>query len=657
MQNHSDKEGNCRASRVDACRRRPDRAREDSSLESGIRSCKARACCLLAAALFLLFPALAHPGTFTTSVDRTEVALGEQVQLTLRFEDVPHASQPELPALDGFITTYDNVQTQANVDHGTRHDVIAHTFLLTPTREGMLLIPSLSLQIDKQTFSSRPITIKAVKDKIQGGSTEDFFQPGALFSNLVSGVQTVGMEDFFRLGFSIARTNLFLSEVTPLDLKLCIRTGIRYRGEKPLVAAPGFGEIKLPYPVESRELIDGKSFVVYTFRTLASPVQFGYLTLGPAQAELDVLVDSGRRFRLPTLSDPFFQSLLGNASKTKRIVVTSPYVPVRVAPLPDAGKPADFTGTVGHYALDVTANPTTLRVDEPVALTIRVVGQGNLATLTPPKFTPPKTFKSYEPVVKGRQTDEMGYTGEKVFEQTIMPLSTSVTEIPPVKFSFFDPELGRYQTLSRGPIQLTVRESAVAETTGTVSTIPAVAARRPQETPAASLVYLKPDLGAVVAASPLRYRQTWFLAGQGLPVLALVVSVFAQRRWQRLRNDIRYARLRRACANAQQHLVEVEQLLHAGQSQSAVFYAALFKTLQDYLGDRLNLSSPGITSDIIEEELRPRALPQEICQALREVFAACDTARFAPSRQDHPDRERLLKIARETVAAMEKMPF
>lgn len=81
----------------------------------------------------------------------------------------------------------------------------------------------------------------------------------------------------------------------------------------------------------------------------------------------------------------------------------------------------------------------------------------------------------------------------------------------------------------------------------------------------------------------------------------------------------------------------------------------MFKTLQDYLGDRLNLPSSGITSNIIEEQLRPRALPPEICQALKEVFTACDTARFAPNMQGKVDRERLVKIVREVIVAMEKL--
>ncbi|MBI5685288.1 MAG: protein BatD [Verrucomicrobia bacterium] len=566
-------------------------------------------------------------------MDRTEVSVGEQIQLTLRCEDMPSAGQPQLPPLDGFTTAYGGAQTQVSIENGVRHDAVAHIFLLTPTREGTLTIPAFNVQVGGQVFSSQPIVVKAVKGQIQGANTEDLFQ----------------------MRLTMARTNLFLNEMAPLDLKLYIRNGIRYRSQMPSIAATGFSEVKLPRPVESQEVVNGKSFVVYTFRTLASPIQVGQVTLGPAQAALDVFVDSGRRPRLPGFNDPFFENFFGGGGETKRITVTSPPTSVHVLPLPDDGKPAGFTGAVGRYLLEVTANPTTLRTGEPVTLTIRVAGQGNLATLAPPKFTPPEGFKSYEPVVKSKQTDEMGYTGEKVFEQVIVPLSVRASVIPPVTFSFFDPEAGRYQTLSRGPIQLNVQESPAGATPVVVGVAPAGAAPRPPEKLGVGVVYLKPDLGAPAPTSPALYRQTWFLAIQGAPVLALVISLFAQRRRQRLRSDIRYARARRAFGNAQRRLIEAERLLHAGQDRSAAFYAALFKTLQDYLGDRLNLPSSGITSDIVEEQLRPRALPPEICQALKEVFAACDAARFAPNMQGKVDRERLVKIVREAVTAMEKM--
>lgn len=609
---------------------------EVRSQRSEVRGRKARVSRFLSSVLcplisvFCLLPRLALAASFSASVDRTEVSIGEQVQLTLRCEDIPNAGQPQLPPLDGFNVAYSGAQTQVSIVNGVRQDAIAHIFTLTPTREGTLTIPAFNLQVGNQVLSSQPIVIKAVKGQIQGINTEELF--------------------FIKL--SMTRTNLFLHEMAPVDLKLFIRNGVRCRPQMPAIAATGFSEVKVPRPVESQETVEGKSFLVYTFRTLASPVQAGQATLGPAQAPVEVFVDSGRRPRLPGFNDAFFESFFGGG-EARRITITSAAVPVRVLPLPDEGKPADFTGAVGRYALDVTAKPTSLRTGEPVTLTIRVVGQGNLATLAPPKFTPPEGFKSYEPVVKSKQTDEMGYTGEKVFEQVIVPLSTRASVIPPVTFSFFDPEAGRYQTLSRGPIQLSVQESPAGATPVVVGVAPAAPAQRPPEKLGVGVVYLKPDFGATASASPLLYRQTWFLAVQSAPVLALMISFIAQRRRERLRRDIRYARTRRAYGGAQRRLAEAERSLQAGQGTA--FYAALFKTLQDYLGDRLNLPSSGITSDIVEEQLRPRALPPEICQALKEVFAACDAARFAPNMQGKMDRERLVKIVREVVAAMEKM--
>ncbi len=598
---------------------------------------------ILISVFCFLFPYLAPAANFTATVDRTEVSLGEQIHLTLRFEDMPNTGQPpQLPPLDGFTTAYGGAQTQMSIDNGVRHDSVAHIFALTPTREGTLAIPAFSVPVGGQVLSSQPIAIRVTKGQVQGGSADSVFTQG------------VTTNDIFQMTISLPRTNLFLNETVPVDLKLLIRNGIRYRSQMPSIVTTGFSEIKLSRPVESQEVIGGKSFVVYTFRSLTSPLQPGNLALGPARAAMDVFVDSPNRPRLPGFNDAFFDNFFGG-SATKTITVTSQTVPVRVLPVPDDGKPADFTGAVGRFALDVDAKPTTLRAGEPVTLSIRVVGQGNLATLAPPKFTPPEGFKSYEPVARSKQTDEIGFTGEKVFEQVIVPLSPRASVIPPITFSFFDPEAGRYQTLSRGPIQLTVQDAPTGAAPVVVGVAPVAAAPRPQEKLGVGVVYLKPDLGAPAPSSPTLYRQTGFLAGQSLPVLALAISFVVQRRRERLRRDIRYARARRAFGNAQRRLAEAERLMPAGQIKSAAFCAALFKTLQDYLGDRLNLPSSGITSAIVEEQLQPRGVPPEICQALKEVFTACDTARFAPSLQGNLDRERLVKIVREVVTAMEKM--
>src|SRR5436309_1725216 len=43
---------------------------------------------------------------------------------------------------------------------------------------------------------------------------------------------------------------------------------------------------------------------------------------------------------------------------------------------PVAGRPAQFSGVVGRYRLEVSAAPTSVVVEEAVTLRVRVVGQG-----------------------------------------------------------------------------------------------------------------------------------------------------------------------------------------------------------------------------------------------------------------------------------------
>jgi len=50
------------------------------------------------------------------------------------------------------------------------------------------------------------------------------------------------------------------------------------------------------------------------------------------------------------------------------------------------------------------------------------------------------------------------------------------------------------------------------------------------------------------------------------------------------------------------------------------------RALQNYLGDRLNIPSSGITASVVEE----RRLPADI----RAIFETCDAARFAGAHAD-----------------------
>jgi hypothetical protein len=127
----------------------------------------------------------------------------------------------------------------------------------------------------------------------------------------------------------------------------------------------------------------------------------------------------------------------------------------------------------------------------------------------------------------------------------------------------------------------------------------------PAEKLGQDIVYIKSDAG------PGEMKVSWatFLTLNIAPLIALAGAIGWKRRSDRLRGDVAYARRSRAARNARR------QLASAGN------FDDVQRALQNYLGDRLNIPASGITASVADEH----RLPDKV----REVFVACDAARFA----------------------------
>jgi hypothetical protein len=146
--------------------------------------------------------------------------------------------------------------------------------------------------------------------------------------------------------------------------------------------------------------------------------------------------------------------------------------------------------------------------------------------------------------------------------------------------------------------------------------------------PAQDIVHIKPRLGTVAQIAPPLVQQSWFLALQAVPVLAWLSVVVWRRRADQLANNPRLRRRRQVAQIIRQGLLELRQ--HAAANKSDDFFAALVRLLQEQLGERLDLPASAITEAIIEEHLRPRGVPETTLVSLRELFQACNFARYAP---------------------------
>jgi hypothetical protein len=194
-----------------------------------------------------------------------------------------------------------------------------------------------------------------------------------------------------------------------------------------------FGEL----PVQN-ERRGGQVFEVRRFKCTATPMAAQTLRLAPTL-----------RVALLSRAAGFFGP---------RWMATPQDVPVQpltltVKALPAAGRPANFSGAVGQFALDVTVTPTNVAVGDLVTVSTTVRGSGYLEAILPPSLSAGRALKVYDP-----KAVPSAATTERRFEQTVVPQSTNATAVPLVTFVFFDPRQAAYVTAARGPFPLVFHE-------------------------------------------------------------------------------------------------------------------------------------------------------------------------------------------------------
>ena len=113
---------------------------------------------------------------------------------------------------------------------------------------------------------------------------------------------------------------------------------------------------------------------------------------------------------------------------------------------------------------------------------------------------------------------------------------------------------------------------------------------------------------------------------------AWVILYVLYRETHRLRTDQVYARRLRAPKKAQIGMQAARGLIQKGKEKE--FYDGIFKTLQEYLGDKFHLSSSGLTFAAADEVLGRQRIAQEMIGRIKVIFEECDMVRYASASFD-----------------------
>jgi hypothetical protein len=615
--------------------------------------------------IVLLVFALALPAagrgeeiSFTASVDRNTISISDQVIYTLTIEGVRDA-QPVLPEIPDFLVYRTSSQTQFSlINNQTRViQTISYTLMPKLPQAGEFTIPSAQLVHGGKTYLSRPIKVRVVAETAPPAATPAALPPVAPAGPPAEPDRSPQPETapLLYITTEVDREEAYVNEQISLTFKLYRRLQVANLNYSP-PPTTGLIEESLGEERSYGQVREGLRYEILELPRAVFPIIPGQLTIGPAELKGDVLIPSRSRRMGRFGFDDFFGDdfFAGAFAERQPFVLRSEPITLTIKPLPREGRPENFRGAVGQFDLQVSASPRAVRAGEPVTVTVKISGRGNLDSVNPPEIPAGEEFQTYSPEVETRKTVSGGrIRGEKIFKQVLIPLTAEVKEVPAVSFSFFDPEREEYRTLTSPPVPIEVEAAPDRETLLLVEDARGRTGREEIRLLGKDILHIKSEPGRLRSRGHPYYRGPIFL-GSLLALPGILLAAWAvTARQERLRGDIAYARQVGASRSARRRFREARRLLAAGQGER--FYGEVHRAFNRYLGDKFRVPAGAVCGSLIAGKLAARGGTEEIRDEVEDCLAAFDRARFSGTAAPTEEMKAFLSRVENLVGRLEKI--
>ena len=386
-------------------------------------------------------PAVAEPRAqaeprVSASLDSGVVRLGEVTRLRVVVEGVGDARIVELPEVPGI--TFGRPSTSQNMIlvNGRRSYSLRIEVPLRADEEGLLTIPSLSVDAAGRVLTTRELELRVVRDL--RGEDLGFLEVVPSSTRVVEG-QPLTVE----LLLGIDQDMDYAEPRLPWWNDLPGAIDLESRPHDPGSATTRL-TINGRQEVQSESLgireRDGRPYMMFRLERRLLPVRSGTLEFGRSHVEFGRVTRS--------------RGLIGSrTSKADSFFLTADPFTVEVVSLPTDGQGVDFGGAVGDLTARARTDVRDVLAGDSIKLTVDWEGEGNLEFFEAPDPGRLDAFRDF--TVYGK-TEEKSADRRRV-TYDIAPSSEDVTEIPPLPMTVFDPLEERYVTVTTEPIPIRVR--------------------------------------------------------------------------------------------------------------------------------------------------------------------------------------------------------
>ncbi len=555
--------------------------------------------------LLFSFQGIVAQVKFEATVSKATLGLNETLRVDFTMNDDGDNFQP--PNFDGFkVVGGPSQQVSQTWINGRGSFNKSYSYYLAPLQKGVLTIKPAFIEINRQLYKSNPIKVTV---------TNAIPKPRD-----PSQVPSLSADTELHLIAEISKTNPYVNEAVTVVYKLYFSHNIGLTDWRE-VSKPKFNDfwsqnIEIKQLVADETTFKGESYrCIVLKKAVLYPQKAGKLELDPFAMNFDVQLPTGRR-------NIFGEMQIVDDSKT----VSSGTKTITVKPLPEAGKPIDFSGAVGKFSFKATPSITSLKSGENLKLDVAVSGNGNLKLFTLPKPEVPSALEMYDPKHNENvQVPLSGMTGSISDSYSIIPQFKGKYPIKPMQFSYFDPSTRSYKTIVSPEIMVDVLEGPEETEAVAISS----SKNNPKTKIKKNLKFIeiatKTDLVNSNRKDFLGSAKYYLL--QFLPFFLIPCLILLRRKKETLDSDTFGNRIKNNNKLAKKYLSEAKKQLSIKEK----FYISLEKAMHNFLKAKLHIETTDMSKMNIQELLLAKNANPETVSEFIQLTENCEIARFSSS--------------------------
>ncbi len=593
-------------------------------------------CFLVTALVIASTTASRAAATLQQQLDQSEVNAGDTVTLTISVQNGT-IDKLHVPRVAGLQVVGTSTATNMTFDNGSFSSSVIVSTQMQTLHAGDFTIPSFDVDLkDGGVLHTKPVTIHVLADSTaQSPNTPTVTQPmspqpppgfnpnGPVVmpngngqspnaANTASSPIDVPTDadghplKIFMI-LTPQATDTYVGQAIPMRIDFYLRLDIAAQQDSlPTIDGSDFMMNPIARPEEDELDLQGQTYHRETWITAISAPKSGDF---PLEMERDTYWVKSRG----NSADPFGNFFLSSPNLAHE-PVGSNRLTIHVHPLPEDGRPGNFSGAIGHLKVTADATPLSVSVGEPVTVHFTVSGDANFSYVRCPNLAADPDWKSYTPSSKTQFLDEANIQGTKTFEQAVIPQKNGVLPLPTASFSYFDPTTKQYVTP-----QVTLPSITVTGTLAATTPPPPTASSDADNATALGASTLAPNrtsLGNLTYNLVPAYRQPWFWAVQGSLLSALLLGgifTFVRRRASGDTEDAIQIQRQRSLHAEEDAMA---QAVHKGDAHA--FFLAARHAVQLQLGTLWNLRPEALTLGEIHRR------DPELAKALEPLFTQTD---------------------------------